>query len=140
MQISLGFHIIGLIMWVGGLLIIPGFLRTVKLGVDPQAKVVSSSRIATLTYVGLGAVITIASGIYQLASRGIGFYMKQGWFHGKMLGIVLLLVASVFLALEVRRISIGLDIRRKRLAAVHALAAVSFITNIFLTFIGRINL
>lgn len=137
MRISLAFHVIGMIFWVGALMIIPTFLRSVKMGVDPQAKIVSAARSAMLGYLLPGALITTISGLYQISINGAAYYFKQGWFHGKLTGVVILFIATGLLFAEIRRLSQGLDVRTARLGMIHGIAGLAFLANIFLTILMR---
>lgn len=118
-------------------MIIPTFLRSVKQGVDPQAKIISASRAAMLGYLLPGALITTISGLYQISINGAAYYFKQGWFHGKLTGVIVLFIATGLLFAEVRRVSQGLDVRTARLAMVHGIAGLSFLANVFLTILMR---
>lgn len=137
MQISLALHIIGIIFWVGALMIIPTFLRSVKIGVDPQAKIVGASRSAMFGYLLPGVLITVLSGFYQVSVNGAAYYFKQGWFHGKLTGVIILLIATGLLFAEIRRLSQGLDVRAARLGMIHGIAGLAFLANIFLTILMR---
>lgn len=137
MRLSLAFHVIGIIFWVGALMIIPTFLRSVKKGVDPQAKIVSASRSALMGYLLPGALITTISGLYQISMNGAAYYFKQGWFHGKLTGVIVLFIATGLLFAEIRRLSQGLDVRSSRLSMIHGIAGLAFLANVFLTILMR---
>lgn len=127
-------HIVGLVLWLGGLLILPRFMRVAASGgAAANADLVAVIRKSWNIYVLQGLVVASLSGLYQLFSGGIAFYMKQGWFHGKLTLVVALLVATVLLGLEVRRLGESGIVQAGRLKAVRIIGIVSLLGIVALT-------
>lgn len=84
-----------------------------------------------------GAVIALVSGLYQLIIGGVGFYMKQGWFHGKLTLVIVLLVLTVILAVQVAATKRAEPIKIGLVRAVHGITGFCLIVIVFLTFLGR---
>jgi uncharacterized membrane protein len=132
MDISLAFHLIGIVFWVGGLLVVTRFARLCV--VKPaDAEFAGTIKKTWLLYVIHGLAFTFISGFYQLFSGGIGTYMKQGWFHSKLTFVLVLFVATVMLGLQMRRIGSGEVVSAKALRWVQILTAFSFVIIVFMT-------
>lgn len=142
MQYSIAFHIIALVLWLGGLMVIT---RTLKLfacnfpaeansGLDGLRSI--NSRI-WFGFVIPGAVLSIVTGLYQIYLMGISYYMKQGWFHAKLTLVLVLLVVTFFVGREVGRSSKKLQLDAKRLLILHIISATSLLIIVFLTILGR---
>ena len=95
-NLLLSIHIIAFIMWTGSLLISS---RIIALSAkNNQIDTIKTwSKKIVFGWMLPGMVISILTGLYQLTYKGVGFYMKQGWFHGKLTLIVLLIVISIML-------------------------------------------
>lgn len=133
MQWSFVFHLLGIIFWAGGLLILTRFARVLVNAEARSPEFVSTIRKTWFIYVLHGMVFTLLTGFYQLFAGGVGVYMKQGWFHGKLTLVLILLIATVLFALEVRRIGEGDAPRSGRLRAVQILTALSVVGIIVFT-------
>ena len=137
MKISLAFHIVGMVMWVGGLMILT---RVLKVFSDELGDSRSLAAMVQGLYKGFvlpGLLVAIVSGLYQLTSMGIGVYMKQGWFHGKLTLVVVLLVVTFFVGGEVHKVQRAQKLSAARLIALHALSSVALLGIVFLTILGR---
>ena len=138
MKTSLAFHIVGLTLWVGGLVIIPRIMKGIK-GETPESVLLGNAiRRVFLGFVVSGFVISLLTGIFQLETNGgPAVYMKQGWFHGKLTFVCLLVLATALLWGEVVKLKKGRPLSAKKLIAIHAISALSLIAIPFLTFLGR---
>lgn len=141
MKISLFIHIVGIVMWVGSLLVIPTFMKGVQVGVDSGAFIVRSVRKGFFGYFLPGLLMALVSGIFQF-SQNAGVYLKQGWFHGKLLFIVVLLIASAMLLIEFKKLSSNQESPKKNLNVkalnvIQALASASLVLISFLTMVLR---
>ncbi|MBN8550870.1 MAG: CopD family protein [Deltaproteobacteria bacterium] len=139
MQWSLAFHIIGVVLWLGGLLLLTRFARlTTEPGFLPNAAFSSLVRKSWFIYVIHGVALVLITGLYQiLAGGGFGVYFKQGWFHGKITLVMVLLVATVMLGMDIQRIAQSLPANPRRLRTVQMLALLSLFGIVFLTKVFR---
>ena len=138
MRVSLAFHLIGLVLWVGGLVILPRILKGLAPVSGQVPEVVSVARRVFFGFIVSGFVIALGTGLFQFVEGGgASVYMKQGWFHTKLTFILVLLVATALLAAELARGKRGEALRPGRLLAVHAMSALSLIVITLFTFIGR---
>lgn len=133
MNISLSFHLIGIVFWVGGLLFVTRFARLFAEQNSHNTELATTIRKSWILYVIHGLAFTLVSGFYQLFSGGIGSYMKQGWFHGKLTFVIVLLVATVMLGFQVSRIGKGQQTSAKALRLIQILTAFSFVITVFMT-------
>jgi protoporphyrinogen IX oxidase len=137
MGISVGFHIIGIVMWIGGLLLLTRLLKLL-----PQPLPAGCENITKRLYFGFvvgGMVLTILSGIYQawFSWEVLG---KAGWFHAKLTMIVALIAITLFVGTLSMEQSRGHNIPVGRAAALHGFVGLLFIITVFLTLhgLGRI--
>lgn len=142
MSISLAFHIVGMIMWLGSLLILTRVLRA--FADAPSSSLGATGEILRAVIkrawfgFGLGGLaISLASGLYQITVKGMAYYMSQGWFHGKLTFIIVLLVDSFLVHKSVISVCNGGGVSRKMIGMLHGLAGLSLIVIVFLTMIGR---
>lgn len=137
MRISLALHIIGMVMWVGGLMFLTRFM---KIAASDGAQTASLREGVGKMWVGAvlpGFLIALLTGLYQLTLGGLAVYMKAGWFHGKLLFVVVLLVVTAIVWMDVRRCANGESLKSSRIMAMHGLSAISLIVIVFLTMVLR---
>lgn len=132
MNWSLAIHIIGIVFWTGGLLITIRFLRLGSV-TTPAADTVTTIRKTWQLYIIHGLGLTLLTGLFQLFYGGVGTYMKQGWFHGKLTLVIILVVATVICGIEVKKLAEGKLTSAGRLRLVQILTALSLIGIVFLT-------
>jgi putative membrane protein len=90
----LALHIFGVIYWMGGLLMIASLLARVPEEVGlPKERALGAARELFEVGTNVGAAVTIALGIILLVMEPP--VLKQGWFHGKLLLIAVLLFYHV---------------------------------------------
>ena len=87
-------------------------------------------------YVLGGSVVVLLTGLYQLFYRGLAFYFSQGWFHGKLTLIVLLIAVTVLAFADVNKAKRGVTLNRGKVAAMHGLAGLALLGIVFLTILG----
>lgn len=136
MPVSLSLHIIGIVMWLGSLLILTRLLTVCAEGQVSE----SLGKMSRKLYFGWtlgGLVLTLLTGLYQLIAGGIGYYMKAGWFHGKLTFLIVLLVVTVLLARPVNMVSRGENVHQKNVMALHGVTGLCLIVIVFLTMVGR---
>ncbi|MBX7144944.1 MAG: CopD family protein [Oligoflexia bacterium] len=138
MNISLSFHIIGIVFWIGGLLLVTRFMRLFsESGQTANTALAATVRKGWFIYVIHGLLFTLLSGFYQFFTMGAGEYMKQGWFHGKLTFIFVLLITTSMAGLEVRKVGLGQNTNPGRLRLIQILSAISFVAIVFMTKVMR---
>ncbi len=89
----LTFHLFGVIFWIGGLLAIASLLAMVadEVGVAKERFIVAARHL----FIGcnIGAAVAIVFGFILVAFEPA--VMRQGWFHLKLLLVLLLIVVDV---------------------------------------------
>lgn len=137
MKISIAFHLVGMIMWLGALLVTTRFMRVFAAG---EAMPDTLRAILKRTWFGFGiggAVVAVASGLSQLFLGGVSVYMAQGWFHGKLTFVIVLLVVTALVHVTVLGVAAGGSVTKKRAGILHGLTGLSLIVIVFLTILGR---
>ena len=136
MQYSLTLHIIGLAMWLPGLMVVTGVMRYfLKAGEYSHGARLALSRRYWFALVIPGLVLSTTTGLYQLFSVGMGVYMKQGWFHGKMTLLIVLFVVTALVGLMLRSDS---SPTYKKLTLLHSISGSLLLLIVALTMIGRV--
>ena len=133
MQISIAFHLIGIVFWAGGLVLLARMLALTSGSGDAAAKAVGR---LWKGYVVPGSIVALATGVYQLMVKGLGFYFAQGWFHGKVTAVLVLLAVTVVTGFEVGKAAKGGVPNAKKLNAMHGIAALLFVVIVIMTEIG----
>lgn len=124
MTYSLALHLIGLVLWIGGLVLVP---RMMRLTLENRGGMAVAVRRVFWGYLIPGFVLTLITGLYQFDIGGRTAYFSQGWFHGKLLFLVVLVVITVLLATDVKRYAGAERVSPGRLMAIHGTAALSLI-------------
>ncbi len=141
MAYSLAIHVIGVVFWVGGLLVLTRLLKMSSVeGALPDAARTEVGKMIKRSYFGLviaGVVLSLASGVYQILERGIGFYMAQGWFHGKLTLVLILLVVTVVFGAQVRNAASGKAVKPGVVGMLHGITSGVLVVVAFLTLVGR---
>ncbi len=90
----LAFHLFGIILWLGSLLVIARWLAVVpdEVGVAKDRFIVAAKRMFELGC-NLGAAAGVAFGIAMIVLEPE--VLRQGWFHVKLLLVVVLIVYHV---------------------------------------------
>ena len=135
-KISIALHIIGIVMWAGGLMIVTRFLKIFTNAGDGSAALSAMVHRVFHGYVLGGSVIALLTGLYQLFYRGLGFYFAQGWFHGKLTLIVLLIVVTALTFADVNKVKSGVTLSRGRIGAMHGLTGLALLGIVFVTILG----
>ena len=134
MKISLAFHIIGIVMWMGGLLILTRLMKAFRSGDSCSDQFRASlERRVFLGWVLPGLGLVSISGLYQIFTRGFDFYLKQGWFHAKLTLILVLLAVTYFTWREIAKPS-G---KTAKVMAFHGIVGLVLIAITFITMLGR---
>jgi len=137
MAISLGFHIIGIVLWIGSLMILTRLLLTrQKLAGTIDATEGQALHRLWSRFGGIGFVLVLLSGFYQLFARGVAFYMQQGWFHGKLTAVLVLVVLSGVFHVSLHKLQSGEQPKASTIHIVHGLTGLLLLVIVFSTFIG----
>ena len=142
MKISLALHIVGLVMWLGGLMILTRCMKVFSRSLPQEAEEAISAFSTTIKRIFYGfclpgALISLLTGLYQVFSMGAAYYMRQGWFHGKLTLILLLFIITFFVARELKKIQNQEILSAKRALALHAASAASLILIVFITILFK---
>lgn len=142
MRYSIAFHIVGLVMWLGGLMILTRCLKIFSAPFSAESKPVLDgfrNIVKRLLYgfIVPGALVSLVSGLYQLFTVGPDVYMKQGWFHSKLTLVAILFVVTFVVAMQVSKAGRGEVLDKGKLMMLHAISSLSLIAIVFLTMISR---
>lgn len=141
MAYSLAIHVIGVVFWLGGLIVLTRLLKmTLADSALPDAARVQVAGMVKRGYFGFvvaGLVLSLLSGLYQLAMNGIGFYMSQGWFHGKLTLVIVLLAATIVFGKQVKSAAAGAPVKAGTVGMIHGIASGSLVLISFMTLVGR---
>ena len=134
MALYLTLHLIGITLWVGGMLLLTRMLRWMLStnAFDERARLFIKR--LYLCYLLPGAGLTLAAGILQLVTVGIPFYMQQGWFHAKLTFVIVLLVSTALLG---RDLSIPGRLSAGRALVYHGITGATLLAAVALTLFGR---
>jgi putative membrane protein len=122
-------HIIGLVMWIGGIFSILAIIKYQNNQNDEQR--VSLAGFGTRIYFAsnlIGLVITISCGLLMLMANTA--LAKGGWFHAKMLFVIVLLVVDHIIFRKMKQIA-----KKKQSVAFgmfHGIAGLAFICGVLL--------
>lgn len=136
---SLALHIIGFVMWAGGLMFLTRFM-TVCIEGSGEGEQTAAEKLVVRLFLGWvlpGLIIVVFTGLFQLGVRGLAFYAPQAWFHTKLLLVFLLIALTVVAGKSVKQISDGDGITKKKAGILHGVTGLLFIAIVFLTMLGR---
>ena len=134
------FHLIGLFVWMGGLLFLTMLLARAAADPDGSLKdrlfALARRMYFRVTLPGLGiaftmGVLLIVDSIQNPADPERGSVFKQGWFHAKLLGVIILLAVDHLLMRAVKKGPAGAT--PGRFHALHGVTALLLITIVVLT-------
>ncbi len=131
----LAFHVFGVILWMGSLLVLASFLGLVsdEVGVSKERFLVAASRLLNVSANG-GAMATIGFGIWLiLLDPGV---LRQGWLHIKLALVIVIIVLHARLyrritALEAEPSSAS----RREFAIMHGVLSALLLGILFLVFL-----
>jgi len=124
----LTFHLLGIILWAGGLL---GISRMAAYHCSEAPEIKPrfawvEGRMYWLVAIP-GAVITLVTAVGILASSPVA-YGEQGWFHGKMALVALLIVLNVILHIKLKALRLDPENAKKAVfSAVHGTIGLTII-------------
>jgi putative membrane protein len=84
------FHLFGVIMWIGSLLVITSMLALVpdEIGAARERIVVAARRLLRVSS-NVGAIVAVVFGLVLIALNPV--VMRQGWMHAKLALVLVLL-------------------------------------------------
>jgi uncharacterized membrane protein len=133
------FHIIGLILWMGGLFQLARHLAYhADLSPDERPDSLADWESKTYYFTVLpGLLLALLTGLYAMISTGFGHYLDADgpWgatFHAKLLFVVILLGADQFVHFKMRSLHKTGEGSRGPFMAVHCVAGWLFIATVFI--------
>ena len=132
-KISLALHIIGIVMWVGGLLVLTRFFKLFTAAIPKDESLAKLLGRIYYGYVVPGFLLALITGIVQLSYRGAQFYLAQGWFHAKLGLVLLLIVVTAVSFYDLKKVRSGKTLSRARVAALHGIVGLVLLVVVFLT-------
>lgn len=129
MMWTLVFHILGIVFWLGSLLVV-----THVLGSDSDSESAEAheilSRLEAKLFNGIahpGAIITIISGVILIYGNP-GYYLHAAWLHVKLLLVIILIVLDAVTYIRAKAFHAGrITLRRKECMMLHGGIALVFI-------------
>jgi protoporphyrinogen IX oxidase len=131
----LAFHVFGVVLWMGSLLVISSFLGLVsdEVGVSKERFLVAANRLMIFSANG-GALATIAFGLWLILLDPV--VMRQGWLHIKLALVLLIIVMHVRLYRRIRALqSEPSAASRAEFAMVHGILSLLLLGILFLVFL-----
>ena len=134
---TLVFHILGIVFWLGGLLVV-----THLMAFDAESDSVEVhdvlNRLEAKLFKGIahpGAIITVISGAV-LISTNPQYYVHAAWFHAKLFLVVLLIALDAITYIRAKAFHTGkITLRRKECMMLHGGIALIFIGILILVLI-----
>ncbi len=127
MGILISFHLVGMVLWMSGLLVVSSQLRrAVKNGVTPEVVRVVIAPLAKV-FMHSGFFLSLVTGILQLTIGGPANYFKAGWFHAKMTLLIILIVMTVLLSKKLKAYISNNIPTEKSLLVIHIISATTML-------------
>ena len=127
MSLLIAFHLVGMIFWMSGLLLVSSQLRTaVKKSADPAVVGVVIVPLAKV-FIKIGFIVALLTGLAQMLLGGVGTYFKQGWFHMKLTLLIVLIAMTFVLLGKLNNYIAGKIPTEKSLLMVHIVSATSML-------------
>ena len=144
LQVSFAIHILGIIFWTGGLIVLSRFLRVfvsdptcASLGDMQREKLLGASKSILNGFIFSGCALTLLTGLFQLGTLGLAYYAKQGWFHIKLTFVLVIIGITIYTAMQVGKAFRGESLSRKALGMIHGGTAGIVLIILMLTYLGR---
>ncbi|MCI5066046.1 CopD family protein [bacterium] len=145
---SYAFHILGLLFWLGGLIALSRVLRVFTAvreeGAPDESSVLThredlyeAVRMIWFGFVLAGVVLVLVTGLINLSVIGVGYYMREGWFHMKLTAVMLLFGVTAFAGLQMTKLARGEALERKKLALIHGATSALTLCVLLITYFGR---
>ncbi|TAM81390.1 MAG: hypothetical protein EPN47_11545 [Acidobacteria bacterium] len=134
---TLVFHILGVVFWLGSLLVVTHVLACDAESDSAEAHK-ALGRLEAKLFNGIahpGAIITVISGAI-LISMNMNYYLHAGWLHVKLLLVVIIIVLDVITYVRAKAFQAGrIRLQRKECMMLHGGIALLFIGVLIMVFI-----
>jgi uncharacterized membrane protein len=136
---TLVFHILGIVGWVGGLLVITLALaqHARENSAEARAELAQLEEKILRSMVHPGAVLTILSGIV-LVTTNPSYYLHAFWLYAKLALVLILLVLHAVLLARSRALRGGKAIPRRDFVLLHVLTALVFVSILIAALPGEV--
>lgn len=134
------FHIVGLVFWIGGLLVATALLGQHSQEGAPEGGIaLAAAEMRMLRgMANPGAALTIITGIILISGRA-DYYMHSTWFQAKLVLVICLLVLHGIAWVRARRFVAGrLFVPRKNWMILHGAISLVFLGILICVLPGRI--
>lgn len=133
---ALAAHVVGIVFWIGGLLLATQVLASHIRERSPEARC-ALARLEHKLMKGVvhpGAAITVAAGIAVVAMQPA--YMRESWLQAKLLLVVLLIAIDLVVTARIRGYQAGrIELYARQVKLVHGLIAALFLGIVVLVMI-----
>ena len=138
---TLVFHIIGLVFWLGSLLVVTQILATHTEETSPETRV-TLGRLGSKLLKGLahpGAALMVITG-FLLVSQD-PHYLQEHWLHGKLLLVIILVALDLRVTFRARAFQEGkIELSRRECMALHGAISLVFFAILILVLIKPFGL
>jgi uncharacterized membrane protein len=134
----LAFHLVGMVMWIGGLMFVSRLLKIVSTTEAAALTLAPSIKRMFFGFVVAGLVLSTLTGVLQISLNGFGYYMAQAkWFHPKLTLVVVLYVLSFLLFKQVSALQRGQLPKGSKAMMLHGVTGLVLIAISFLMEVVR---
>jgi protoporphyrinogen IX oxidase len=141
-QVLLVVHVLGLVFWVGGLLVTSMSLTRHTQEVSPEARQ-ALARLERIFLRGLadpGALLTILAGIGMIATNS-SYYLHAPWLHLKLTFVALLIGLHGIVAVRTKRFGAGtIQLQRSEARLLVVATLLIFLSILIATLVGQVYL
>ena len=133
---TLVFHIIGLVFWLGSLLVVTQILAIHTEETSPETRV-TLARLESKLLKGLahpGAALMVITGFLLVSEDP--HYLREHWLHGKLLLVIVLVALDLRVTFRARAVQEGtIDKSRRECMALHGAISLVFIAILILALV-----
>jgi len=125
---ALVFHILGIVFWMGGLLVVTQVLAMHTQATAPEARD-ALTRLETKLLKGIvhpGAAITVVAGIVVVALQPD--YLQQNWLHAKLTLVAILIALDLIVHFRAKAFHAGrIELQRRECKLLHGAISLVFL-------------
>jgi putative membrane protein len=127
-------HLLGMVFWIGALLLATKLLSTRSRETNPDTRqtLANVERALFRGWAHPGAAIMVLTGI-GLVATNTSYYLRAGWLHAKFLLVLLLIGVHFWIYRRMRAVTAGGDFTRGESAGLHG--GVALIVALILVFV-----
>lgn len=137
---AMAFHIVALVLWMGGLLVVTQVMAAHTRESSPEARQ-ALGRLESKLFKGVahpGAALVVVTGILLLVANPSHF-LHEGWFHAKLFLVAILAGLDVMAYLRAKAFQAGqIELKRKECIVLHVAIAFVFLGIAILVFVKPI--